>query len=66
VPVVLGKTTSVDPFADNVKCSRVFRNLEDCAALQRDLTSVSKWSNDWGQQQVRGYPENDAVCWNSP
>lgn len=36
------------PFADDAKCSRVVRNPEDCTALRRDLTSVSKWSNDWG------------------
>ena len=41
------KQSAVLLYADDTKCINQIRSHLDCAKLQRDLDSISKWSKDW-------------------
>ena len=47
LPKSTSHDTTVTMFADDTKCHRHLRNLQDTIILQQDLDSVANWCNDW-------------------
>jgi sarcosine oxidase/L-pipecolate oxidase len=47
LPKTTSHDTTVTMFADDTKCHRHLRNLQDTIILQQDLDSVANWCNDW-------------------
>lgn len=39
--------SSIAMFADDSKCSRVIKNLDDCHVLQEDLDCLQGWADSW-------------------
>ena len=42
--------STVRLFADDCLLYRTIRNIQDHLALQKDLTELEKWANDWGMK----------------
>ena len=47
MPLVTSSCTTA-LFADDAKCFKEIKSVNDCIKLQNDLTNLYKWSKDWG------------------
>ncbi|MCG8431742.1 MAG: hypothetical protein MJA29_11285, partial [Candidatus Omnitrophica bacterium] len=48
LPATISELTDSGLYADDAKCYRTIRDLNDCIALQGDLDMLWQWSNVWG------------------
>ena len=47
LPDSVSQGTAVSLFADDTKCRRAVRNLQDREILQSDLNNITYWCQDW-------------------
>ncbi|CAB3984518.1 Hypothetical predicted protein [Paramuricea clavata] len=47
LPKATSFDTTVTMFADDTKCHRPLRNLQDTKILQQDLDKITNWCHDW-------------------
>ena len=47
LPKSISQGTTMAMFADDTKCHRAIKNLQDSEILQSDLNNITRWCHDW-------------------